>query len=479
MMASFALPLAAAPWTGHDTRLIVMVAVAIAVIVSLIALCDFHPFLALIGGSIVLGIGSGAELAKVVESFGNGMGATLGSTGALIALGAILGKLLADSGAVDRIVDTIASRSGPRLLPWSMALIAAIIGLPMFFEVGLVLLIPIIVVMAQRTRTPLVLLAVPALAGLGTLHAFVPPHPGPLVAVSALKADIGTTLGLGLVAAIPTVIVAGPLYAKFISRYVRTEAPAELVASLMTSRAKGEDTDEDQGRATGGSAAVRTPGFGASLGVIALPVVLMLAKSIADIAFPGSAWYNRLLDFLGTPLVAMFLAVLVAMALFGWGLGRSRAEVRGIVTAGLPAVAGILLIVGAGGGFKQLIVDTGVADAIGKAAAEAHMPILVLGWLLAVLIRLATGSATVATTAAAGIMAPLAAGAPTVEASLIALAVGAGSLFFSHVNDAGFWLSKEYFGMSVAQNIKTWSVLSTIVAVMGLAMSLLMYTVLV
>ncbi|MFD7992646.1 GntT/GntP/DsdX family permease [Streptomyces mexicanus] len=478
-MASFALPLAAAPWTGHDTRLIVMVAVAIAVIVSLIALCDFHPFLALIGGSIVLGIGSGAELAKVVESFGNGMGATLGSTGALIALGAILGKLLADSGAVDRIVDTIASRSGPRLLPWSMALIAAIIGLPMFFEVGLVLLIPIIVVMAQRTRTPLVLLAVPALAGLGTLHAFVPPHPGPLVAVSALKADIGTTLGLGLVAAIPTVIVAGPLYAKFISRYVRTEAPAELVASLMTSRAKGEDTDEDQGRATGGSAAVRTPGFGASLGVIALPVVLMLAKSIADIAFPGSAWYNRLLDFLGTPLVAMFLAVLVAMALFGWGLGRSRAEVRGIVTAGLPAVAGILLIVGAGGGFKQLIVDTGVADAIGKAAAEAHMPILVLGWLLAVLIRLATGSATVATTAAAGIMAPLAAGAPTVEASLIALAVGAGSLFFSHVNDAGFWLSKEYFGMSVAQNLKTWSVLSTIVAVMGLAMSLLMYTVLV
>ncbi|WP_372348612.1 gluconate:H+ symporter [Streptomyces sp. KL116D] len=465
-MASLAVPLAAAPWTGHDTRLIVMVAVAIAVIVSLITLFDFHPFIALIAGSIVLGVGSGTELAKVVESFSTGMGTTLGSTGALIALGAILGKLLADSGGVDRIVDTIGSRSGPRVLPWSMALIAAIIGLPMFFEVGLVLLIPIIVVMAKRTRTPLVLLAVPALAGLGTLHAFVPPHPGPLVAVSALKADIGTTLGLGIIAAIPTVIVAGPLYAKFIARHVRTEAPAELVESLMTARA----TDGTQ---------ARTPGFGTSLGAIALPVVLMLAKSIADIAFPGDAWYNHLLDFLGTPLVAMFIAVLFAMVVFGWGLGRSRAEVRTIVTAGLPAVAGILLIVGAGGGFKQLIVDTGVADAIGKAAAEAHMPILVLGWLLAVLIRLATGSATVATTAAAGIMAPMAAGAPTVEASLIALAVGAGSLFFSHVNDAGFWLSKEYFGMSVAQNIKTWSVLSTIVAVMGLAMSLLMYAVLV
>ncbi|MEB8338218.1 GntT/GntP/DsdX family permease [Streptomyces endophyticus] len=466
MLAPLAVPLAAAPWTGHDTRLITMVAVAIAVIVSLITLFDFHPFIALIAGSLVLGVGSGSELAKVVESFSTGMGDTLGSTGALIALGAILGKLLADSGGVDRIVDTIGSRSGPRVLPWSMALIAAIIGLPMFFEVGLVLLIPIIVVMAKRTHTPLVLLAVPALAGLGTLHAFVPPHPGPLVAVSALKADIGTTLGLGLVAAIPTVIVAGPLYAKFIARHVRTEAPAELVKALMTAR----ETDGTQ---------ARTPGFGTSLGAIALPVVLMLAKSIADIAFPGDAWYNHVLDFLGTPLVAMFLAVLVAMAVFGWGLGRSKAEVRTIVTAGLPAVAGILLIVGAGGGFKQLIVDTGVADAIGKAAAEAHMPTLVLGWVLAVLIRLATGSATVATTAAAGIMAPMAAGAPPVEASLIALAVGAGSLFFSHVNDAGFWLSKEYFGMSVAQNIKTWSVLSTIVAVMGLAMSLLMYAVLV
>lgn len=461
------LATAAAPWTGHDTRLIVMVAIAIGVIISLIAVLDFHPFVALIGGSVVLGIGSGTELSKVVDSFSTGMGATLGSTGALIALGAILGKILADSGGVDRIVDTIGSRSGPRLLPWSMALIAAVIGLPMFFEVGLVLLVPIIVVMAKRTNTPLVLLAVPALAALGTMHAFVPPHPGPLVAVSALNADVGTTLGLGLLAAIPTVMIAGPLYGKFISRHVRSEAPAELVASLV----------KEADRAREGGAARRLPSFAASVGAVALPVVLMLARSIVDIAFPGDAWYNHLLDFVGTPLVAMFIAGLVAMVVFGFRLGRNRAEVRTTVSAGLPAVAGILLVVGAGGGFKQLIVDTGVADAIGKFAAEAHMPMLALGWLLAVLIRLATGSATVATTAAAGIMAPMVAGTPPVEASLIALAVGAGSLFFSHVNDAGFWLAKEYFGMSVSQNIKTWSVLSTIVAVMGLAMSLLMYAV--
>jgi len=454
------------PWTGHDTLLLVMVAVAIAVIVLLITALDFHPFVALIAGSVVLGIGAGMGLDKVVASFSTGLGSTVGSTGALIALGAILGKLLADSGGVNQIVDTIGSRSGPRLLPWSMALIAAIIGLPMFFEVGLVLLVPIIVVMSKRTATPLVRLAVPALAGLGALHAFVPPHPGPLVAVSALHADVGLTLGLGLIAAIPTVILAGPVYGNFIARHVNAEPPRELVESLVV-----QDDDNDAAR----------PSFVASVGTIVLPVVLMLAKSVADIAFPGNSWWNAVLDFLGAPLIAMFLAVLVAMVTFGYALGRARARVRASVASGLPAVAGILLIVGAGGGFKQLIVDSGVAGAIGKGAAEAHIPLIILGWLLAMLIRLATGSATVATTAAAGIMAPMVAGSGSgsVEASLLALAIGAGSLFFSHVNDAGFWLSKEYFGMSVAENIKTWSVLSTIVAVMGLVMALLMNAVLV
>ncbi|WP_253774204.1 GntT/GntP/DsdX family permease [Goodfellowiella coeruleoviolacea] len=440
-----------------------MVGVAIAVIVLLITLLDVHPFLALIAGSLVLGIGAGMGLDKAVSAFGDGMGSTLGHTGALIALGAILGKLLADSGAVNQIVDTLGSRSGPKLLPWTMALIAAIIGLPMFFEVGLVLLVPIIVAMTQRTNTPVARLAVPALAGLGALHAFVPPHPGPLVAVSALNADVGLTLGLGLIAAVPTVILAGPVYGNFIAKRVSATPPPALVASL---------TAEDDGDR-------RRPSFAVSILTIACPVVLMLAKSIADIAFPGDRWVNSLLDFLGEPLVAMFLAVVLAMFTFGYALGRTRAQVRDIVTAGLPAVAGILLIVGAGGGFKGLIVDSGVADAIGKVAAQAHIPALLLGWLVAVLIRLATGSATVATTAAAGIMAPLLVGVGTTEASLMALAIGAGSLFFSHVNDAGFWLSKEYFGMSVAQNVKTWSVLSTIVAVLGLLMALLMHAVLV
>ncbi|CAL9661793.1 gluconate:H+ symporter [Streptomyces sp. enrichment culture] len=465
---AFPLSVAAAQdggWTGHDTLLLAMVGVAIVVIVTLISVLDFHPFVALIAGSLVLGIGAGMGLDKVVEAFGDGMGSTLGSTGALIALGAVLGKLLADSGAVNSIVDAFTARSGTRSLPWRMALIAVVIGLPMFFEVGLVLLVPLIVVMSRRTTTPLVRLAVPALAGLGALHAFVPPHPGPLVAVDALHADVGTTLGLGLIAAVPAVIIAGPLYGNYIAKRVHSEPPAALVESLVV------DEEDGNGR--------RAPSFAVSLLTIALPVVLMIAKSVVDIAFPGDAWYNTILDFLGNPLVAMFLAVLVAMTTFGYALGTSRAEVRSIVSSGLPPVAGILLIVGAGGGFKQLIVDSGVADAIGKGAAEANIPLLVLGWLVAVLIRLATGSATVATTAAAGIIAPMAAGTGQVEASLLALAVGAGSLFFSHVNDAGFWLSKEYFGMSVAQNVKTWSVLSTLVAVVGLAMALLMHAVLV
>ena len=359
------LAAATAPWTGHDTRLIVMVALAIGVIISLIAILDFHPFLALIGGSVVLGIGSGSELSKVVDSFSTGMGTTLGSTGALIALGAILGKLLADSGGVDRIVDTIGSRSGPRLLPWSMALIAAVIGLPMFFEVGLVLLVPIIVVMAKRTKTPLVLLAVPALAGLGTMHAFVPPHPGPLVAVTALHADVGTTLGLGLIAAIPTVIIAGPLYGKFIARRVHSEAPAELVASLV----KAADQAQEAG------AARRLPSFTASIGTIALPVVLMLAKSVADIAFPGDAWYNHVLDFLGTPLVAMFLAVLVAMVVFGSRLGRDRAEVRATVVRGPAAPSPASSSSSARAAASSSSSWTPASPRHRQFAAEAHMPL--------------------------------------------------------------------------------------------------------
>lgn len=446
--------LAASSWSGHDSRLIVAALAGVLTIVVLITQLKVHPFLALMLGSGVLGAIAGMSLDKIISSFGDGLGTTITSVGVLIALGAMLGKLLADSGGAEQIVDTIVGRSGARTLPWAVTLIAVLIGLPMFFEIGLVLLVPVVLLVAKRSGRPLMLIGVPALAGLSVLHGLVPPHPGPLVAVSALKADLGTTLALGLLVAIPTVIIAGPLFGRVTARWVDTTPPAGLV----TERA---------------DVSVRRPGFAATVGTVLLPVVLMLGKAGADV-WLDKGTTRTVLDAIGTPLFALLVAVVLAMFTLGRGSGFGRDRISEIVGESLPPIAGILLIVGAGGGFKQALIDSGVGKAISQAAQGANISALLLGWLVAVAIRLATGSATVATISAAGIVAPLAAGLSTPHAALLVLAIGSGSLFFSHINDAGFWLVKEYFGMSVGQTIKSWSIMETIISVVSMACVLLL-----
>ncbi|WP_374066429.1 GntP family permease [Actinokineospora auranticolor] len=437
----------AAAWTGHDARLIGAAVLGIALIVVLITKLRLHPFLALVLGSGLLGLVAGMPVAKLVESFTKGVGSTVAGVGVLIALGSILGKLLADSGGADQIVDTILGRASGRRLPWAMALVAALIGLPMFFEIGLVMLIPVVLLVARRSGQPVMLLAIPALAGLSVLHGLVPPHPGPLVAVDALHANLGLTLGLGVLVAIPTVIIAGPLFARYAARWAPVSLPEE---------------PEQEARAE------RRPSFAATLTTVLLPVVLMLGKALAEILLPEDNPVRHVLDFLGTPLVALLLAVLVGMVALGRGLGRDGLSKS--VSDSLPPIAGVLLIVGAGGGFKQTLVDAGIGDVITGLAKDADFSPLLLGWLIAVAIRLATGSATVATISAAGIIAPLAADMAPTQAALLALAVGAGSLFFSHVNDAGFWLVKESFGLSVGQTVKTWSIMETIISVVAIAL---------
>ncbi|MCG8915082.1 GntP family permease [Actinokineospora sp. PR83] len=440
----------AAGWTGTDTRLIGAALIGIALIVVLITQVKLHPFLALVLGSGALGLIAGMPVDKLIKSFSGGVGTTVAGVGVLIALGAMLGKLLADSGGADRIVDTIISRAGGAMLPWAMALVAVLIGLPMFFEIGLVMLIPVVLLVVKRTGQPLMLLGIPALAGLSVLHGLVPPHPGPLAAVDAVKADLGITLGLGLLVAIPTVVVAGPLFGRLASRWVSAEAPEHLVPE-----------------STG--ATDRRPGFAATLATVLLPVVLMMGKALSDILLDEGNPVRRALDFVGDPLVALLAAVLLGMVTLGRAAGFTRERLRDSVSAALPPIAGILLIVGAGGGFKQTLVDAGVGDVITGLAKDADFSPILLGWLVAVAIRLATGSATVATISAAGIITPLAEGLPPAQAALVALAVGAGSLFFSHVNDAGFWLVKEYFGLTVGQTIRTWSLMETVISVTALA----------
>ncbi|MFI0446415.1 GntP family permease [Actinomadura sp. 6N118] len=465
-------------------QLVAAALLGIGLIVVLITWLKVHPFLSLTLGSLTVGLVAGLPMADTVSAFGEGFGSTAASVGALIALGAMFGKLLADSGGADQIVDTIVGRAGRRALPWAMALVGALIGLPMFFEIGLVLLMPVIFLVARRSGLSLIQVGIPALAGLSAMHGLVPPHPGPLVAIDALKADLGVTLGLGVLVALPTIALSGPLFARYAARWVNVPAP-ELYETPATTRekvrAKAGETDSP---ATGGdspTADVTTgdaatadapersrPSFRLTLLTVLLPVVLMMGKALADIFADEGTRVRTVLDNLGTPLVALLIAVIVATFTLGLGSGMDRGQISTSLERSLPPIAGILLIVAAGGGFKQTLVDTGIGKLVADWVDGSGMSVLLLAWVVAVLIRLATGSATVATVTASGIMAPLVTTLNDGETSLLVLAIGAGSLFFSHVNDAGFWLVKEYFGLSVGQNIKTWSIMETVISVSGL-----------
>ncbi|MET8978697.1 gluconate:H+ symporter [Streptomyces sp. NPDC004539] len=434
---------------GH-AQLGIAVLAGIAVIVLLITKFKLHAFLSLTIGTLALGAFAGAPLDKAIASFSSGLGSTVAGVGVLIALGAILGKLLADSGGADQIVDTILAKANGKTMPWAMVLIASVIGLPLFFEVGVVLLIPVVLMVAKRGNYSLMRIGIPALAGLSVMHGLVPPHPGPLVAIDTVDANLGVTLALGVLVAIPTVIIAGPVFSRYAARWVDVQAPDKMVPQRPS-----EDLE-------------RRPSFGATLFTIMLPVVLMLSKALVDIVIDDKEdSVQRVFDVVGSPLIALLSAVLVGIFTLGRPAGFSKQRLNELVEKSLAPMAGILLIVGAGGGFKQTLIDSGVGQMILEISKDWSISAILLAWLIAVAIRLATGSATVATISAAGLVAPLAADMSTAHAALLVLAIGAGSLFFSHVNDAGFWMVKEYFGLSVGQNLKTWSVMETIISVVA------------
>ncbi len=449
-------------------QLVLAALLGIGLIVVLITVLKVHPFLSLTLGAITVGAVAGQNIIKnadgvgVLPSYLAGFGSTAAGVGTLIALGAMFAKLLADSGGADQIVDTIVGKASPRALPWAMALVGAIIGLPMFFEIGLVMLMPVIYLVSRRAQVSLITVGIPALAGLSAMHGFVPPHPGPVTAIGYLGANLGLTLALGLLVAVPTIIVSGPLFGRVAGRWVDIPAPSTYDT---------DDTVQYAGRSDGPGAttAVRAPSFGLTMFSVLLPVVLMLGKALVELLIDDpTQTLQRFFALVGEPIVALMIGVIVAMFTLGRASGMDRNRISTTLTESLPPIAGILLIVAAGGGFKQVLVDTGVGTVLGDWARDANISVLLLAWVLAVLIRLATGSATIATITASTLIVPLVAGLSATDTSLVVLAVGAGSVFFSHVNDAGFWLVKEYFGMSVGQTIKTWSMMETMLSVSGL-----------
>lgn len=439
----------------HDIFLIISALVAVVGLIVLISAAKLNPILGLILVSLSLGMVAGMPAVKLVQSFEAGVGATLGHIAVIVALGTMLGKMMAESGAADSIAHTLIRIFGERHIHWAMALVGLIIGLPAFFEVGFVLLIPIVFTVARRTGTSLVLVGLPLLAGLSVVHGLVPPHPAASMAVAIYHADVGRTIFAALLIGIPTAAIAGPLYAKLIARHIHLSVDNSIAAQLVDHEA------------------IRSqPGFRLSLFTILTPVLLMLSGSCANALFPLGSKLNTTLHLVGNDDIALLMGVLLSFVTLGQMRGFSRATILRFSNECLAPTAAITLLVGAGGGFGRILQDSGVSNAIVAIVMRGHISLLLLAWMLAAAMRLATGSATVAMTTAAAIVAPLVAHAPGVHPELLVIATGAGSLIFSHVNDGGFWLVKEYFNMSVAQTLKTWSVCETIISVTALIFTL-------
>jgi GntP family gluconate:H+ symporter len=447
----------------HDLYLLAIAAVVIFAVVVAIARARVHPFPALVVGAMALGLWAGAPADQVLKSFRVGFGDTLANVGVLLALGAMFGQLLASSGGAERVSDALLKVGGTRMVPWTMCAVAMILGLPLFFEAGVVLMMPIILNVGARIAkdpgglkgNPYLLAGLPVFAGLSVLHALVPPHPGPMVAIDAMKADLGVTLILGLLMSVPIAVVAGPLYTYWIAPRATSSPPADL-AGRLTHR------DEQY----------RSPGIAVTILTILFPIFLMLGKAAADLLLASAQPARMAFDFIGNPLVALLLAVILSMFTFGFFIGKDTRTVGRLLGDALPPIASIMLIIGAGGALKQMLIDVGLGAVIAHASHLVNLSPLLLAWFTAVILRLATGSATVAIVTASGLMAATVTANPGLSPALMALSIGSGSLFFSHINDAGFWLVKEYMGMSLPNVFKTWSVLETIIAVMGLFLCL-------
>ncbi|MFI0773367.1 GntP family permease [Streptomyces sp. NPDC021212] len=476
--------------TAHAWFLLLTLMVGFSVLIYLInSRLRVHPFVALIVVAVGTGLAAGEPVAKLTESIEEGAGSTLGDVGLTLALGAMLGRLLSDSGATDAIAHAIVDRSSTRRLPWLVVAAAFVIGIPMFFEIGLIVLLPLIFSVARRLEdrggtngSPYVLLGVPAIAALCTLHGMLPPHPGPLTAMTGLHADLGLTLAVGIVCAIPTVIVAGPVYARWIApRLADVRPDATLVAQFTgTGRPAGSEAAPTVPPA-GPGAQLRDdirPRAGIPTGLavasVLVPVALMLLRALAETVLDESSPLRSALTFAGEPLVAMLGGFLFALGVTLFHQDRPGDETRTSLNDSLKSVASILLIIGGGGAFNQVLQDAGIGDAIASAAKGAHVNVIVLGWLIALLLSLTTGSATVGIVSATGIVAPLIGTGGGLEASLLVVAIGAGSLGLNYVNHAGFWLVKESFGMNLTQAAKTQTAVQTLVSVLGLGMALLL-----
>ncbi len=425
---------------------LVIVIAGILLLFLLIAGLKLNSFLSFILVCLFVGILQGMEPLAIVTSIQTGIGNTLGFLVLILGLGAMLGKLVADSGAAQRITTKLVATFGIKNVQWAVVLTGFIVGIPMFYSVGFVILVPLVFTVAATTRLPLLYVGLPMLTSLSVTHGYLPPHPAPTAIVTMFGADFGKTLMYGLIVAIPAIIVGGPLFARTLKN-----VEAKPLAKFYNAQVL---TDEEM------------PKTAVSLFTALFPIILIFIAIGAE-QFLADGILKTILVFLGNPVMAMLLAVLLAIYTLGIRQGKSMSEVMETAVEGVVGITMILLVIGGAGALKQVLIDSGVSDYIADLLKESSVSPIILAWMIATAIRVCVGSATVAGLTAAGIVLPLAS-STGVSAELLVLAIGSGSLMLSHVNDAGFWLFKEYFNLSIKQTLRTWTVMETLVGIMGL-----------
>jgi len=450
-LTSFQLSVRLHGVTPETIKLLVLTASAVVVLILLIAWVRIPAFLGMLAAGLMIGLGSGMAPENVAEAFQTGMGKTLGGIAGVLCLGTMLGGLLAASGGAEILASRLAKFFGAKHIHWVLMIVAVAVGFTTWFAVGLIMLLPILLTLTRETKQPFLKLALPMLAVLSIMHGVIPPHPGPLVALDALDADLGKLIMWGLVAAIPIAVISGPIFAKWAVKHVNVEAPNIAVE---------ESTDLTYQR----------PTLARTVAALAFPIVLILTHTLAELFFPGdeqtgAGYYIRnVTSIIGNPTIALGLSVLFG----GWAFRFNRTQALKIGEKSLFPVAVMLLLVAGGGGLNNVIQASGASAAIAQLADSAGFPPMLFAWTCAALVRIATGSATVAITAAAGLVAPVLGLHPDVNRELLVVAIGCGAMVLSHVNDAGFWIVKESLGLTVSQTFRTWTVTETLIGISGL-----------
>lgn len=439
---------------------ILIVALGVIILLFLIMKVELNTFVALICVSFVVALMLGMDLNSIVKTIESGIGGQLGHLALVFGFGAMLGKLVADAGGAYQIATTLINKFGRTHIQIAVVIASFIIGIALFFEVGLVLLIPIVFAIASELGISVLYLGLPMVAALSTTHGFLPPHPAPSAIATAYGASIGQVLLYGFILAIPTMLIAGPLFSRIAMKFMPQLFSRKITPPLFENSANYSLDN--------------LPSFALSALTSLFPVLLMLIATLGSLLLPVDTPLKKVIEFIGTPGMAMLLSLLFAIYSMGYARKIPMKQVMNSLEQAIRQIGMMLLIIGGGGAFKQVLVDGGVGAYVATLFQHSSLSPLVLAWLIAAILRICLGSATVAALTTAGLVSPLMI-ASAVNPALMVLATGAGSLIASHVNDAGFWMFKEYFNLSIKETFATWTLLETIISISGLGLVLLLH----